>query len=222
MIAAVVGRRQLALGIAGAAELAAPDDERVVEHAPALQVRDQGGAGLIGLPALPLDALRQVVVLIPALVIELDERDAALGEPARQQTVGGERARRPRVRAVERQRLLRFVREVHHAGHAGLHAIRHLVLRDARVDLGIARPRRGVSRAARSADRGARGGSRGTRRRGWRGRAPASPPLRNCTPWCRDGRNPLPHSREYSGWSTLPGVIRTTNAGRSSVSLPRP
>ena len=138
MIAAVVGRRQLALRVAGAAELAAPDDQRVVEHAPALEIRHQRGAGLIGLAALPLDARRQVVVLIPALVIELDEPDAALRQPARQQAVRGERARLARVGAVERQRLLRFVGEVRHLGDGRLHAKRHLVLRDARLDLGIA------------------------------------------------------------------------------------
>ena len=30
-----------------------------------------------------------------------------------------------------------------------------------------------------------------------------SPPARNRTPWCCDGRKPLPHSRENSGWSVL-------------------
>ena len=28
-----------------------------------------------------------------------------------------------------------------------------------------------------------------------------SPPARNLTPWCCDGRKPLPHKREKSGWS---------------------
>ena len=58
MVAAVIGRRQLALRIVGAAELAAPDDERVVEQPALLQVRDQRGAGLVGFAALRCDAVR--------------------------------------------------------------------------------------------------------------------------------------------------------------------
>src|SRR5262249_18031675 len=42
MIAAVVVARQLALAVDRAAELAAPDDERVVEQAEALQIGQEG------------------------------------------------------------------------------------------------------------------------------------------------------------------------------------
>jgi hypothetical protein len=46
MIAAVVGRGELALGVVGAAEFAAPDHEGVVEHAALFQVGDErGGQG---------------------------------------------------------------------------------------------------------------------------------------------------------------------------------
>ena len=41
VIAAVVGWRQLALAVIGAAELAAPENQRVVEHASLLQILDQ-------------------------------------------------------------------------------------------------------------------------------------------------------------------------------------
>ena len=41
----------VALGHRRAAELAAPDHERVVEHAALLQVLDQGGRGLVDLAA---------------------------------------------------------------------------------------------------------------------------------------------------------------------------
>ena len=58
------------------------------------QVGEQRRTRLIRLAALPLDIARQVVVLIPALVIELNEPDALFREPPRQQTVGGERPRR--------------------------------------------------------------------------------------------------------------------------------
>ena len=47
VVAAVVVARELALAIDGAAELAAPDHERVVEQSALLQVGDQGVAGLV-------------------------------------------------------------------------------------------------------------------------------------------------------------------------------
>ena len=81
---------------------------------------------------------RQVAVLVPALVIELDEPHAALGQPAREQAVGGKvpgvlasGPYRSNVSAVSFETSIT-------PGHAGLHAIRHLVLRDARVDFGVA------------------------------------------------------------------------------------
>ena len=46
--------RPVALGHRRAAELAAPDDQRVVEHAALLQVLDQRGGGLVDFaPAVP-------------------------------------------------------------------------------------------------------------------------------------------------------------------------
>ncbi len=91
MVAAVVGGRQLALAVDGPAEFAAPDDQRVVEQAALLEVRDEGGRRLIGVAALAGDLGGQVRVLVPAAVEELDEPHAALGQPAGQQAVGGER-----------------------------------------------------------------------------------------------------------------------------------
>src|SRR5437588_266219 len=52
-----------------------------------------------------------------------------------------------------------------------------------------------------------------------------SPLARNFTPWYRDGRNPLPHKRENSGWSGFSALaceISTTNAGKFWFSLPSP
>ena len=52
MIAAVVVVRQLALRINRAAEFAAPDHQRFVEHAALLQILNQSVAGLIDVLAL--------------------------------------------------------------------------------------------------------------------------------------------------------------------------
>ena len=82
----------------GAAELAAPHDERVIEHPALLQILHQRGRRAIGLLAQRrerggdvVDARRPVV--IPAPVVELDETDAALDEAAREQAVVRKRRR---------------------------------------------------------------------------------------------------------------------------------
>ena len=80
-----------------------------------------------------------LLVMVPVAVVELDEAHAALGQPPRQQAVRGERAV-ARLRAVHLQHVLRLLAHVHQVGHAGLHLERHLVLRDARQDLGILQP----------------------------------------------------------------------------------
>ena len=59
---------------------------------------------LVGVLALSGNLLRQIVVLIPAAMEELDEADAALRQPARQQAVGRERAGLARISAVQLKR----------------------------------------------------------------------------------------------------------------------
>src|SRR5262249_54108668 len=83
VVAAVVGGRQRALAVNGAAELAAPDNQRVLEQAPLLEILDESRRGAIGVGTLAGDLLGQTRVLVPAAVEELDEADAALGQAAR-------------------------------------------------------------------------------------------------------------------------------------------
>ncbi len=47
VVAAIIGGGETALAIDGAAEFAAPDDQRVVQHAALFQVGDQRGGGLV-------------------------------------------------------------------------------------------------------------------------------------------------------------------------------
>ena len=83
----------VALGHRRAAELAAPDDQRVVEHAALLQVLDQRRRAAWSTSlAVPAMSLLDVAVVVPVAVVELDEPHAALGQPAGQQAVGRERA----------------------------------------------------------------------------------------------------------------------------------
>ena len=87
MIAAVALRHRRA------AEFAAPDDQRVVEQAALFQILDQRRRSPDRLRSRDHgNVALDVAVMIPVAVIELDEAHAALGQPPRQQAVGGERA----------------------------------------------------------------------------------------------------------------------------------
>ena len=88
-----------------------------------------------------------VVVRVPRVGVlvadaageNLHEAHAALDEPPRHQTLAPERLGDFLVEPVEFSRRLRLAREVHRAGCAALHAVRELVGRDARRQLGVAR-----------------------------------------------------------------------------------
>src|SRR5262249_38521172 len=135
VVAAVVVLGQGPLAVDRAAELPAPDDQRVLQEAALLQVLDQGGGGAVHVLALAADLLGQVAVLVTAAVHELDEADAALDHAPGQQAVAGEAAvRAGLVHAVQVERLPALPGKVGQLRHGGLHAVGHLVLGDARVD----------------------------------------------------------------------------------------
>src|SRR5262249_7656737 len=83
-----------------AAELAAPQDDGVVEEAAPLQVLHQRGRRLVRVATLDFQLRAQVAVLVPAGVHELDEAHAALQQPAGQEAVAGGRPLAPDVRPV--------------------------------------------------------------------------------------------------------------------------
>ena len=125
-----------------AAELAAPDDERVVEQAALLQVVDQRGAGLVDVAALRRQMLLQVLgraaVVVPVGVVELHEPHAALDQPAGEQAVAGEAGLLAVLDAVQVERRLALAAGVHQLRGAGLHPVRHLVGVDPRGDFRVA------------------------------------------------------------------------------------
>ena len=61
-----------------APKFTAPNDERVFEQTSLLQVSHQRRTGLIGIFEIPLDACREVPMLVPRLMKKLYEPDAAL------------------------------------------------------------------------------------------------------------------------------------------------
>ena len=90
-----------------AAKLAAPDHKRILEQPALFQILYESRAGLVGILAVALNVLYQMIVLIPGLVIELDEADAAFHQEPRQQTIVGER-RFPGLGTVQLQNLFRL------------------------------------------------------------------------------------------------------------------
>ena len=92
VVAAIVLFGEGTLAIVCAAEFAAPDDEGLVEQTALFEIEYERGGGLVGVFALSLDLHGQVIVAVPALVIELHEAHAALGEFSCEQAIGGERA----------------------------------------------------------------------------------------------------------------------------------
>ena len=114
-----------------AAELAAPDDQRLVEQAAGLQVRQQRGdrtVALLGMVAV----LGDVGVVVPGLVvavIDLDDPDAALDQAAGDQAGVGELAV-----AVRLARRFGFAGEVERLARLELHAEGHLQRRDAGLE----------------------------------------------------------------------------------------
>src|SRR5688572_19016691 len=138
MIPAITGIFNIALHISGAAELAPPDDQGFLEQSALFEIEDERGARLIDILALQRQMLSELSVLIPAAMIELNETNAALDQPAREQTIGGKRSGFARIFAVKRECAGRLTPNIHQLRDARLHPVSHFVLGDARLDLRIA------------------------------------------------------------------------------------
>src|SRR5687768_7108628 len=76
----------------GAAEFAAPDDERVFEQTALAEITDERGDGFVGAGAFVREAVANVfagtgAVEVPSPIEKLDVADALLDEAAREETV---------------------------------------------------------------------------------------------------------------------------------------
>ena len=119
-------------------KLASPYDQRLVEQASLPQVGDQAGRRVIGVAALPWHVAREVGVMIPAHVKQLDKPHIALSQPPGQQAVRREGTRLFHVRPVKLEDMIRFSGDIGQLRHTRLHPERHLVLGDARLDFRVA------------------------------------------------------------------------------------
>ena len=66
-----------ALAHRGSAEFAGPNDQRLVQHAALFEVRDQRHAGAINFCGFEFDALLHAAVMVPVLVIKLNEIESS-------------------------------------------------------------------------------------------------------------------------------------------------
>src|SRR5207248_995912 len=124
-----------------AAELAAPDDQRLVEHSALLQIADQARNRLVGRAAKgTLGA--DVAVGIPGAVAaagmaDLDEADAALGQAAREQELPAKVVRRRLLDAIKVAHMPWLLGQVDGLGRGKLHARGQLVGMDAGRNLRV-------------------------------------------------------------------------------------
>src|SRR6185295_19104577 len=86
----VVVAAVLVLGVRSAAEFATPDEQRVLEHPPLLEVVDEGGNRLVDAGGVGGQLGLELLVLVPAGIGKLDEPDAGFGEAAGEQALAAE------------------------------------------------------------------------------------------------------------------------------------
>ena len=80
VIAAIVRGAEVPLTVDGPSELATPDDQRVFEQTSLFQVANQCRTRLVDIASLVRKLSRQVRVLVPTHVEQLNEPDTSLGE----------------------------------------------------------------------------------------------------------------------------------------------
>src|SRR5438045_9759689 len=100
MVAAIVGSREFSLAVDSSAEFARPHDKCVIQHAALLEIEDQPGRRLIDAFALQGNVSRQIVMLIPAAMVKLNEAHAALGQPSREEAIGRVGTGLARIRTI--------------------------------------------------------------------------------------------------------------------------
>ncbi len=125
-----------ALAVGGAAELAAPDDEGVLEEIALFEVLKEAGDGLVDLTAVVFEGGSEVGVVVPVAVGDFDEADARFDEFAGHEALFAEGVGGAFADAVEFLGGGGFFAEVHDVGDFGLHAEGEFVGFDDAVDFG--------------------------------------------------------------------------------------
>lgn len=127
----------VALAEGGAPEFTAPDDESVFEEAALFEIFDECGGGLVSVPALDFELGGDVLMLVPPGVHELDELSSPFCEAAGEKAVSREGTGALHIGPIHVENVLWFTGKIGELGYAGLHAVGHLVLGNAGLNLGI-------------------------------------------------------------------------------------
>ena len=88
MVAAIVFSTEIPLAIHCPAELAAPNHKRLIKQPPPLEIAKQRRARLVNIVALQAQIAGQIVMLVPAAMIKLNESHATFGHSSSQQAIG--------------------------------------------------------------------------------------------------------------------------------------
>src|SRR5262249_40695225 len=123
-----------------AAKLARPNNERLFQEPPGLEILEERADGLVDGPGVVGMPLPELAVLVPPVATdlrtrELDEAHPPLDQPAGQEALGGKDASRliGGVEAVALPGQPRLAFQVHELRHRGLHAKSELVVGDRRL-----------------------------------------------------------------------------------------
>src|SRR5262249_12431677 len=122
-----------------ATELAAPDDERVLEQPTPLEVGEERGDGPVYGVAASLEVGLEVAVLVPAAAADLDEAHARLDHAPREQARAAEGVRAVGADSVHFLRLTGLLGDVEDGRHLALHAEGKFVRFDHPLDAGARR-----------------------------------------------------------------------------------
>ena len=79
-------------------------------------------------------------MMVPSLMVQLDEFHPPFGQPTRQQTICGESPRRFGLVSIAVQGRLALGRKIGDLRHTGLHAVSHLVLSDPGCEFRVGSP----------------------------------------------------------------------------------
>ena len=140
VVSAVGGFVELTLAVRSSSEFSPADDEGVVKKAALLEVGDEAVDGVVDVAALVGKIIREVGVLVPAAVEDLDGADAAFAHAAGEEAGVGKGPGLEGFGSVKVEDVLGFVLEIGQFGHAVLHAPGHFVLQAAGRDFVIAHP----------------------------------------------------------------------------------
>src|SRR6516225_3255589 len=136
--AAGIGARSRQLHRRSSAKLAAPDQQRIVQHAALFQVFQKASDGLIAFPGQTAMLRFQIIVAVPGLagaVPDLDEANAFFQEPA-----GNEKLPALNAGAVQSANVSRLAVDVESILGIALHAISQLERLNASFELSIVLP----------------------------------------------------------------------------------